>query len=316
MCITKLFTEVNQNAWNGVQKSATLLKYKINLEKTTINNLNSHKFLSNHYFCSRIMEEEDKNMSFLQHLEELRWRIVRSVTAILIVAIAIWWFKEWIMTNVFLSMSKPDFITFKFFCHYFGICIEEIPVVIQSTAVGGQFGYAIWMSFLGGFVVAFPYIFHQLWSFVKPGLKLTEKKLVRGIVFYVSLLFFTGILFGYFVVAPLSIQFFGSFTLSESIKNNFMLNSYMSTILSTVFYTGIFFLLPVVAFIMGKFGIISSGFLKKYRKHAIVGVLILSAIITPPDLISQVIVSIPIVGLYEIGIFVVKRVERQRNKSK
>lgn len=251
-------------------------------------------------------------MSFLQHLEELRWRLVRCAIAIFVLAIAIWWFKEWIMDNIFLSMKSPNFITYKWFCNYLGICVDDIQIDIQSTAVGGQFGYAIWMSFLGAIVVAFPYIFYQLWAFVKPGLKQNEKSIVKGIVFYVSLLFFTGILFGYFVVAPMSIQFFGSFTLSSSIENNFMLNSFMSTILSTVFYTGLFFLLPIVSYLLGKIGLVSSEFLKKYRKHAIVAVLILAAIITPPDIISQVIVSIPILLLYEIGIFVVKRVEKTR----
>jgi sec-independent protein translocase protein TatC len=195
------------------------------------------------------------------------------------------------------------------------MCIEEIPVNFQSTTVGGQFSYALWMSILGGFVVGFPYVFYQLWSFVKPGLKDKEKEMVKGIVFYVSLLFFIGILFGYFVVAPMSVQFFGTYNISPEIQNNFTISSYMSTILSTVLYSGLFFLLPVVAYIMGKIGLISSGFLKKYRKHAIVGVLILSAIITPPDMVSQIIVSIPILALYEIGILVVKQVERKRAKE-
>lgn len=261
------------------------------------------------------MSGDDKNMSFLQHLEELRWRLVRSVIAIFIVAFVIWWFKEWLMDTLFLSMNKPSFITYRIFCKYLGVCVDEIPIVVQSTSVGGQFGYALWMSFLGGFVVAFPFVFYQLWSFVKPGLKHNEKSVVRGIVFYVSLLFFIGILFGYFVIAPLSIQFFGTFKLSETIENNFMLNSYMSTILSTVFYSGLFFLLPIVSYLLGKIGVVSSGFLKKYRKHAVVIVLILAAVITPPDIISQIIVSIPILFLYEIGIFVVKRVEKKRAKQ-
>jgi sec-independent protein translocase protein TatC len=259
--------------------------------------------------------EEENNMSFLQHLEELRWRLVRCAIAIFIFAIGIWWFKEWIMDNLFLSMKSPNFITYRWLCGYFGICVDDIKIDIQSTAVGGQFGYAIWMSFLGAIVLAFPYIFYQLWSFVKPGLKQNEKSMVKGIVFYVSLLFFTGIGFGYFVVAPMSIQFFGSFSLSSSIENNFMLNSFMSTILSTVFYTGLFFLLPIVSYLMGKIGLVSSEFLMKYRKHAIVAVLVLAAVITPPDIVSQVIVSIPILLLYEIGIFVVKRVEKTRLKN-
>jgi sec-independent protein translocase protein TatC len=178
--------------------------------------------------------------------------------------------------------------------------------------VSGQFSYALMMSFLGGIVITFPYLFYQIWSFVKPGLKFKEKNLARGIVFYVSLLFFIGILFGYYVVAPLSIQFFGSYQISSKIENIFTINSYMSTILSTVFYCGLFFLLPVVTYLLTKIGLFDSVFLKKYRKHAIVVILILAAIITPPDVISQIIVSIPVLILYEIGIIVSKRVEKDR----
>lgn len=254
-------------------------------------------------------------MSFLQHLEELRWRLVRSVVVVLVLAVAIWWNMDWIMKNIFMSMLDAHFITYDFFCRNFHfMCVESIPATIQSRQVSGQFGYALWMSFIGGVVIAFPFIFYQLWSFVKPGLKANEKKMVKGIVAYVSALFFTGILFGYFVVAPMSIQFFGTFKITSAIQNEFDLNSYMSTIISTVFYTGLFFLLPILAYILAKIGLVSSGFLKKYRKHAIVGVLILSAVITPPDMISQIIVSIPILLLYEIGIFVVVRVEKARAK--
>jgi sec-independent protein translocase protein TatC len=260
--------------------------------------------------------EEQNNMSFLQHLEELRWRLVRSVLVILVLAIVIWCYQEWIMNNIFISMSHADFITFRFFCEHLNfMCVDEIPVDFQSTTVSGQFSYALMMSFLGGLVIGFPFVFYQLWSFVKPGLKANEKQIVKGIVLYVSLLFFAGILFGYFIVAPMSVQFFGTYKMSSQIKNIFTISSYMSTILSTIFYSGLFFLLPVIAYLLGKIGIVSSGFLKKYRKHAIVGVLILAAIITPPDMISQVIVSIPILLLYEIGIFVVVRVEKKRNRQ-
>jgi len=261
-------------------------------------------------------EEGSSTMSFLQHLEELRWRLVRSVIVVIVLAVVIWWNMTWVMDNLFMSMLDADFITYHFFCKNFGImCVESIPATIQSRQVGGQFGYALWMSFIGGVVVAFPFIFWQLWSFVKPGLKTNEKQLVKGIVFYVSLLFFSGIIFGYFVVAPMSVQFFGTFQISGKIDNNFDLNSYMSTIISTVFYSGLFFLLPVVAYLMAKIGIVSSGFLKKYRKHSIVAVLILAAVITPPDMISQIIVSLPILLLYEIGIWVVIGVERKRRRE-
>lgn len=247
-------------------------------------------------------------MSFIEHLEELRWRLVRSAIAVILIGIVIWTFQEWIMNNVFMSMKKKDFFSFRIMCDYLGTCVDDIPVQLQSMTVSGQFGYALMMSFMGGLVIGFPFIFYQIWAFLKPGLKFGEKKMARGIVFYVSLLFFLGISFGYFVVAPLSIQFFGSYQISSEIRNDFTISSYMSMILSTVFYTGLFFLLPVVTYLLTKVGVLNPEFLIKYRKHAIVGILILSAIITPPDIISQVIVSIPIFILYEIGILIAKRV--------
>ncbi len=219
------------------------------------------------------------------------------------------------MNNVFLSMSKSSFITFRWLCESFNICTEDIKVKMVSTTLSGQFSYALMMSIMGGVVFSFPYIFYQLWAFVKPGLKQKEKSMASGLVFYVSLLFFTGIAFGYFVVAPLCVQFFALFSISKEIENLPTISSYMSLILSTVFYTGLLFLLPIVSYLMAKLGIVTASFLRKYRKHAIVGVLILAAIITPPDLLSQVIVSIPILMLYEIGILVVVRVERNRRKQ-
>jgi sec-independent protein translocase protein TatC len=258
--------------------------------------------------------ESEKKMSFLDHLEELRWRLVRCSISIFVLATVFWWNQEWIMDNVFLSMSRSNFVTFELMCKHFGVCTEDVTLKMQSTSLSGQFSYALMMSILGGVVFSFPYIFYQIWSFVKPALKENEKTMASGIVFYVSILFFSGISFGYFVVAPLCVQFFALFTISKQIENIPTISSYMSMVLSTVFYTGLLFLLPVVSYLLGKLGIITAAFLRKYRKHAIVGVLILAAAITPPDLVSQVIVSIPILFLYEVGIFVVARVEKNRSK--
>lgn len=254
---------------------------------------------------------DNKQMTFLDHLEELRWRLVKIAISIVVFATGIWIFQEWIMDHLFLSMKSPDFISFKLICEYLGVCVEAIPVKMQSMTVSGQFSYALMMSIMGGIVVAFPFIFFQIWSFVKPGLKTNEKSVAKGIVFYVSMLFFLGIAFGYFIVAPLAVQFFGSYQISDKIENIFTVNSYMSTILSTVFYSGLLFLLPVVSYLFTKLGILNAEFLRKYRKHAIIGILVLSAVITPPDLISQVIVGVPIVLLYETGIFVSARVEKK-----
>jgi len=265
------------------------------------------------YFCAAMAEE--KRMSFLEHLEELRWRLVRSAIAILIIAIALWFFQEWILRELFLSMRFKSFITFDLMCNLVGVCVEDVPVDMQSTTVTGQFSYALMMSIMGGFVLSFPFVFYQFWGFIKPGLRQNEKSIARGIIFYVSLLFFLGISFGYFIVAPLCIQFFGGYKITEEVSNIFTINSYMSMVLSTVFYSGLLFLLPVLSYLLTKIGILGPDFLKKYRKHAIIAILILSAFITPPDLISQVIVGIPILILYEIGILVSKRVEKQRKNQ-
>jgi sec-independent protein translocase protein TatC len=255
---------------------------------------------------------DNKQMSFLDHLEELRWRLMRSAVAVIIFAIVIWIYQKEIMENVFLIMVDPNFVTFRLLCEYLNVCIDKIPVNFQSMTLSGQFSYALMMSIMGGAVLAFPYIFYQLWSFVKPGLKFKERKMAKGIVFYVSILFFTGILFGYFVVAPLSVQFFGAFQITDKIRNDFTISSYMSTILSTVFYTGLFFLLPVVTYLLVKIGLFTPEFLIKYRKHAVVVILILAAIITPPDVISQVIVTIPIYLLFEVSVLVAKRVAKNQ----
>ncbi|MBM3916664.1 MAG: twin-arginine translocase subunit TatC [Sphingomonadales bacterium] len=250
---------------------------------------------------------EDQPMSFLDHLEELRWRLLRSAIAVVIFAVVIWTYQREIMEHIFLNMVDADFITFKLMCQYLGVCVDPINVDFQSTTLAGQFSYALMMCIMGGVVLAFPYIFYQLWAFVKPGLKSNEKKMAKGIVFYVSLLFFLGILFGYYVVAPLSVQFFGAFQITPEIKTDVTIASYMSTILSTVFYTGLFFLFPIVTFLLVKIGLFTPAFLVKYRKHAIVVILILAAVITPPDIISQIIVTIPIYILFELSIIVSKR---------
>ena len=251
-------------------------------------------------------------MSFLDHLEELRWRIVKSVIAILVFGVGMWFVKEWVIQHLFIAMTKPSFISFQFMCDYLNLCIEEIPIKFQSNKVGAQFTYALLMCLVGGIIIAFPFVFHQIWGFIKPGLRENEKQFVSGITFYVSLLFFIGVVFGYLVVAPLCIQFFGSFQIASEFENIWMIGSFMSLIISSVMFTGLLFLLPVVIYILSKIGVITPEFLKKYRKHSIVGVLILSALITPPDFISQIIVSIPIIILYEVGIYISKRVEKSR----
>lgn len=250
---------------------------------------------------------ENQQMTFLQHLDELRWRLIRIAIAVILVGVVLWIYQEWVMNHIFLILKEKEFITFRLLCEYVNICVDSTSVKMQSMTVSGQFNYAMMMSIMGGIIINAPYIFYQIWSFVKPGLKQNELSAAKGLVFYVSLCFFLGIIFGYFVVAPLTVQFFGGFQISNEIENNFTVGSYMGTIISTVFYTGILFLLPIVSYILTKIGLIGPEFLKKYRRHAIVVILIISAVITPPDMLSQIIVSLPIIVLYEIGIVVSTR---------
>jgi len=266
--------------------------------------------------------KKDQQMSFLRHLEELRWRLVRSAIAIVLVGIVLFIFTDPIINHVYLSMSRTDFPTYNFFCwlsNTFGLnealCATDIPIDLQSIEVTQQFATNMYFAIVGGVIVSFPFLFYQLWSFVKPGLKEKEVKVTKGIVFYGSVLFLSGIMFGYFLVSPLCIQFFGTYKLTDAIANNFTINSYMSIITTTTLFSGLFFELPVVIFLLTKLGIVSPELLKKYRKHALVIILILSAVITPPDVISQILVSLPVLGLYEIGIAVSKTVAKNKITS-
>jgi sec-independent protein translocase protein TatC len=264
--------------------------------------------------------EQKLGMSFLGHLEELRWRLVRMAAAIILAAIFIFIYTTELVEHVFLNMTTPDFITFRAMCKLSmmlgmeqGLCVGEIPVTYQSTDPAGQMNVNIYFAFIGGIIVVFPYIFYQVWSFIKPALKDKEKKAARGIIFYTSILFFLGILFGYFVVTPMSVQFFGQYQLSPKVQNEWDISTYMTFITTTTFYTGLLFELPVIVYIFSRLGLMTPEFMRKYRKHAIVVILILAAIITPPDVTSQILVSLPVVLLYEASIRISARVKKSRD---
>jgi sec-independent protein translocase protein TatC len=258
------------------------------------------------------MEAEDENLSFLGHLEELRWRLVRAVIAILLVGIVVFIFRQDIIDTLFIRLKDGNFPTFQMACDIFGICFDDVEIRFQNTALAGQFGTSIKMALIGGFIGAFPFVFYQLWGFVKPGLKPNEQKSFRGITWFITILFFIGVLFGYYVIAPLTVNFLGNFLLTANAKNDLIISDFISTIISTIILTGVIFLLPVFILIFSKIGIITSAFLKKYRKHSIVVVLLIAAIITPPDVFTQIIVTIPIMLLYEFGIVIAKRIEKKK----
>lgn len=257
-------------------------------------------------------EKAPKEMSFLDHLEELRWLLVRSTIAILVLASLSFFISDFIFEKILFGPKDPNFITYRFFCSIsqnFGledveICDAKMPFIIQNTSMGGQVSFLIWTCITAGFIIGFPYILWEFWKFISPALYTKEKKYAGAFVIISSLLFFLGVLFGYFIITPLSVYFFGSFNASPEIVNEFNLESYTSMIKTSTIACGLLFELPIIIYFLTKMGLVSASFLRKYRKYALVIVLILAAIITPPDIISQVIVAIPIMILYEISILI------------
>jgi sec-independent protein translocase protein TatC len=263
-------------------------------------------------------DEEEEGMSFLDHLEQLRWHLLRSVSAVLIFTIAAFLAKSIVFGKVILGPSKITFITYQVLCRiseYLNIpalCIDTLPFTIQSRQMTGQFSMHITSSLVVGLVVAFPYLFWEIWRFISPGLYSKERNAARGAVFFVSLLFFMGAAFGYFILSPLSINFLANYQLDPSIQNEFDITSYVTTVVMLVLASALMFQLPVVIYFLSMSGLVSAATLKSYRRHSIVVILVVSAIITPPDVISQIIIAMPIMVLYETGIMIAKRLEKKR----
>lgn len=280
--------------------------------------------ISNEELEDKMKQEEsleEAEMSFLDHLEVLRWHLIRSVIAIFVFTVVAFVFGKWIFHNIIFAPSRSDFWTYRMLCQAGDwlnspiLCIDSFSYTIQSRNVSGQFLMHITASLVLGLICAFPYTFWEVWRFVKPGLYKTEKKAARGATFYVSFLFMLGVLFGYYIVAPLSINFLSSYQIDPSIKNEFDIISFVSTLITLVLACALLFQLPVVVFFFARIGILTPEFMRKYRRHSLVIILVLSAIITPPDLFSQVLIAVPLSILYEISISIAKRVEKKRLKD-
>jgi len=263
----------------------------------------------------------DKEMSFLDHLEVLRWHLIRSFLSVIVLASIAFLAKDFIFNVLIFGPKHSDFPTYKILCEiaqFIGFkdsfCFTELPFRIQSRTMGGQFSAHVWTSITAGFIIAFPYILYEMWKFISPGLKVKERSSAKGFILIASLLFFIGVLFGYYVVTPLSINFLGTYQVSGEVHNDFDLSSYISLVRASVIASGLIFELPILIYILTKIGVVSPEILKKYRKISLVIVLILSAIITPPDIASQVIVSVPIIVLYEISIYISKAVIRKQKR--
>lgn len=259
-------------------------------------------------------------MSFIDHLEVLRGHLFRSVIAILVGAVIIAFNKDFFVKKVLLGPTKADFPTYGVFCRvgdYLNLrealCMQGVNIQMQSTGVATQFSTFISIMIIGGIVIAFPYIFWEFWRFIKPALTRKELQNTRGLIFWVSFLFFLGVFFGFFVIAPYTLNFFGSFQLDESIENRWTIASYFDTMIPLILGTGLAFQLPLLMILLAKIGIVSATYLRKVRKYSIVIIMIVAAVITPgPDVISQLTVAIPLVLLYEISILLTIKIEKQR----
>ena len=263
-------------------------------------------------------------MSFLDHLEDLRWHLIRATLAVVIAGGVAFLAKGFIFDVLLFGPSRADFFTYDILCRLStavglgtegGFCFEEMPFGIQSRTMGGQFSAHVWTAITAGFIISFPYVIYEFWKFVSPAMYTNERNTARGFIFISSFLFFLGVLFGYYLITPLSINFLGKYQVSAQVVNEFDLGSYISLVRSSVIACGLIFELPIIIFFLTKIGIVTPEFLRKYRKYALVIVLILAAIITPPDILSQIIVAIPILVLYEISILIAKLVTRQQEKE-
>ena len=261
-------------------------------------------------------------MSFLDHLEELRWLLVRSSVAIIIMACLTYFISDYLFDVIIFGPTRPDFFTYRFFCelsHKLGfaetICIEELPFIIQNTEMEGQVNMFVWICILAGFVLSFPYILWQIWKFISPALYEKERKSARVFIFFSSLLFFLGVIFGYFVVIPMSVNFVATFSVSPIVKNQFTLESYVGMFKTSIVASGLFFELPIIIYFLTKLGLVTPQFLRKYWKYAVVIILIIAAIVTPPDVVSQLIVAIPMLLIYEASILISIIVYKNKQKE-
>lgn len=267
-------------------------------------------------------EGDGTEMTFIEHLEALRWHLIRAIAAILVFMIGAWFSMGFIFNKVILGPAQPGFWTYRKLCQIGelvgieSLCVDKLNFSLMSREVSGQFMMALTASAIIGLLFAFPYIFWEIWRFVKPGLKMTEKKASRGAVFFVTMLFFMGILFGYYIVAPFAINFLVNFQIDPSIENQFDIQSYIGVLATLTLACGITFQLPMAIFVLTKVGVVTPKFLRDYRKHAIVVLLIVAAIITPsPDMISQVLVAIPLYILYEVSVLVSQKEYRRMEKE-
>lgn len=260
-------------------------------------------------------QNNKSEMSFLEHLEVLRWHLVRASIVVMVFTILIFAFPTFVFDEIILAQKRSDFWTYELFCkisHWLGkgdaLCMGDINFDLINIEMSGQFSMHIMVSIIGGLIISFPYLLFEIWRFIAPALAEKERKYAQRLIFAGSILFSMGILFGYYLISPFSVQFLGNYQVSELVKNQISLSSFISTVTTVTLACGLVFQLPLIIYFLSKVGIVTPEFMRKYRKHAIVVTLIASAIITPPDVMSQILMAIPLLILYEFSIFVSMRV--------
>jgi sec-independent protein translocase protein TatC len=262
-----------------------------------------------------------KEMSFLDHLEDLRSTLLRCIIAVAVFAIAAFIYMDKIFKYVLIAPAKPEFWTYRFLCRLSDVtCVDKLDFALQNRTLTGQFSMHIIAAIIIGFIVSAPFIFWQLWKFISPALHPGEKRTAGRAVIFVSFLFFTGVLFGYYLLAPLSINFLANYQIFTDdviqIHNDFDITDYISTLCMMVLSGGIAFQLPVAIYILSSLGIVGPSLLRNYRRHAIIIIMIAAAILTPsPDIFSQLIVALPMILLYEISILLSASIEKKRIKK-
>lgn len=266
-------------------------------------------------------KEKAGEMSFLDHLEELRWHIIRSLIAVFVLAVFAFIIQDFIFQEIIFKPKSPGFWTNRMFAlmaDHLGtesLRINQKEIELINIKMPGQFNMSMWTAMVAGLILAAPVVFMEFWKFIRPALYEHEKRVATGAVFYTTFLFILGLMFGYYLIVPLSIQFFSSYSISPEVSNQINITSYISMVVSIVFAAGVVFLLPVFSYSLSKVGLLTPEFMRTYRKHAIVVLVLLSAIITPPDIFSQILVAIPLLILYEVSIFISARVIRNMEKK-
>lgn len=295
---SKKKVQLKSTKWLNMCKYSIFVRFKLNMALDFFKKI-----------VRKNPEDPDAEMGFLDHLEELRWHVIRAAISIVFFAVLALIFQQWIFKNIIFAPKNGDFPTYKFFCWLSEkTCFSPPELPLITRELGEQFFIGITVSIYLGFIISFPYVFYEFWKFIKPGLHENEKKIAGSLVFFTSFLFTLGVLFGYYLISPFAITWLGGYTVGVEAVNSPTLASYVNYLTMFTIPTGLAFELPIVVYFLAKTGIVGPNIMKKFRRQAFLVIFIVAAIITPPDALTQILVGIPVYILYEISIIIAERV--------